>query len=153
MDPINYLYIALAVCVVAYVGLFTFKVIRKKKRKKAEAIHEQKVKDNLDVVDGVRYTMEENPVETVVTADGVEEEKVNITFLHNDFTLAQNTPYEVSANGELKPGKYIVLTTDENQEAFYIRVGIYVREYHHNQEIVLAEGDTICAVSGAVILR
>lgn len=160
MDPIVYLFIALGVCAVGYGGLFTLKVVRNKKRKKAEkAETEQKIKDNLNEVDGVRYTMEENPVkteeevnETVAQKDQAED-AVNLTFVQKDYILPQNTPIEVTAQGELKPGKYLVLSTDENQANFYIRVGIYVREYRHNQEIILAEGDTVCAVSGSVILR
>lgn len=160
MDPIIYLFIALGVCALGYGGLFTFKIVRNKKRKKAEkAENEQKLKENLNEVDGVRYTMEENPVKTeeeiVDTAIAKEqaENAVNVTFLQKDYILPQNTPVEVTEQGDLKPGKYLVLSSDENQANFYIRVGIYVREYHHNQEIVLAEGDTVCAVSGSVILR
>lgn len=145
-----YLYIALGVAVAAYAGLLSFRIVRNKKRKKAEQEKQEKlVKENLNEVDDVRYTMEENAVKE--TEEGTPE--VNATFLQKDFVLPQNTPFEVSSQGELKPGKYIVLSTDENQTSFNIRVGIYVREYKHNQEIILAEGDTICAVSGAVILR
>lgn len=151
MDPVVILFIVLGVSLVSYVGLLTFKVVRAKKRKKAEAeVQEQKIKENLNVEGEVRYTMEENPV---TENPETNEEQVNATFLQKDFVLQQNTPYEVSVNSELKPGKYIVLSTDENQSSFYLRVGIYVRQYNHNQEIILAEGDTVCAVSGSVILR
>lgn len=65
MDPLIYLYIALGVCAVGYGGLFTMRVVRNKKRKKAENLeNEKKVKENLNEVDGVRYTMEENPVKS-----------------------------------------------------------------------------------------
>ena len=160
MDPLIYLYIALGVCAVGYGGLFTMRVVRNKKRNKAENLeNEKKVKENLNEVDGVRYTMEENPVKSEEEifesqmAKEQAEDAVNVTFTQKDYILPQNTPVEITKDGELKPGKYLVLSTDENQEKFYIRVGIYVREYHHNQEIILAEGDTVCAVSGSVILR
>lgn len=138
------LYIVLAAAALIYVALIVFRVVRNKKRK-AKELHEEKVEKNLDIVDDVRYTMETNPVE--------ENNDVNITFVKEDYILKQGAPVTVSVNGELKPGKYIVLSTDENQESFNIRIGIYVREYRHNQEIVLAEDDTICAVSGSIILR
>ena len=147
MDPIYYLYIGLGVALLAYVGMLSWKIVRNKKRKnKEEQLHQEKVEKNLDVVDDVRYTMEQNPVNPETGA-------VNATYQQNDFILPQNTPVTVSQNGELKPGKYIMLSSSENQESFNVRVGIYVREYKHNQEIVLAEGDTICAVSCQVILR
>lgn len=158
MNPIYYIYIVLGVSFISYVGLLTIRIVKGKKRKKQEAaVNEEKVKNNLNEVDDVRYTMEENPVNVTETINdqgiAVSEESVNATFLQKDYILAQNTPVEVAPDGELKPGKYIVLSTDENQDRFNIRVGIYVREYHHNQEIVLADGDTVCAVSSSVILR
>ncbi len=143
-----YLYIALGVAAVAYISLFTVKVLVKKKRAK---VLKQKQKDNLDIVDDVRYTMEDNPVasETNMATDTM----VNATYQQKDIILNQNTPVTVSKDGEVKPGKYILLSTDENQDSFNVRIGIYVKEYKHNQEVVLAEGDTICAVSSNIILR
>ncbi len=151
MDPIYYLYIGLGVAAVGYIGLMAIKIIINKKRKNEElGIKKKKEKENLDIVDDVRYTMEEN----VVNVDEVtQEETVNATYKQNDFMLNQNTPVTISTQTELKPGKYVVLSTDENMQSFNIRVGIYVREYKHGQEVVLAEGDTICAVSANVILR
>ena len=143
-----YLYITLGVAAVAYIGLFTVKVLVKKKRAK---VLKQKQKDNLDIVDDVRYTMEDNPVasETNMATDTM----VNATYQQKDIILNQNTPVTVSKDGEVKPGKYILLSTDENQDSFNVRIGIYVKEYKHKQEVVLAEGDTICAVSSNIILR
>ena len=143
-----YLYITLGVAAVAYIGLFTVKVLVKKKRAK---VLKQKQEDNLDIVDDVRYTMEDNPVasETNMATDTM----VNATYQQKDIILNQNTPVTVSKDGEVKPGKYILLSTDENQDSFNVRIGIYVKEYKHNQEVVLAEGDTICAVSSNIILR
>lgn len=151
MDPIYYLYIGLGVAAVGYIGLMAIKIIINKKRRNEElGIKKKKEKENLDIVDDVRYTMEENPVNV---DEVTQEETVNATYKQNDFMLNQNTPVTISTQGELKPGKYVVLSTDENMQTFNIRVGIYVREYRHNQEIVLAEGDTICSVSANVILR
>lgn len=143
-----YLYIVLGASVFLYVTLFTVKVLIKKKRAKAL---QQKKEENLDIVDDVRYTVEENPV--LPEVNEVTETKVNATYQKKDIMLYQNTPVIVSKDGEVKPGKYILLSTDENQDTFNVRVGIYVREYRHNQEVVLAEGDTICAVSSNIILR
>ncbi len=146
MDLIYYLYITLAAAAIVYIALLVFKIRRKKKQNKKELeIEKNKVKENLNIVDDVRYTMEDNPL----SFDG----KANATYKSNDIVLQQNTPVIVNREGEVKPGKYIIISTDENMQSFNIRVGIYVREYQHNQEIVLAEGDTICAVSGNVILR
>ena len=145
------LYIGIAAALLCYAGLMVLKIVVNKKRQAKElGIQKEKEELNLDIVDDVRYTVEENPV----TVDEVtQEETVNATYKQADIILPQSTPMTVSTEGELKPGKYIILSTDENISSFNIRVGIYVREYKHNQEIVLAEGDTICAVSCNVILR
>lgn len=147
MDPIYYFYIAVGVAAAGLIAMQTVKFVKKRKAKKLEeAIQKEKTEKNLDIIDDVRYTVETNPVEEQ-TGD------VNVTHLQNDIILNQNTPVTVSTTGEVKPGKYILISTDANISAFNIRVGIYVREYKHNQEIVLAEGDTICAVSCSIILR
>ncbi len=147
MDPIYYGYIAVGVALVGFVAMLTIKIVKNRKRKKQEeAIEKEKTEKNLEIIDDVRYTAETNPVEEQ-TGD------VNVTHLQGDIILNQNTPVTVDKNGQIKPGKYILISTDANTSSFNIRVGIYVREYKHNQEIVLAEGDTICSVSGSVILR
>lgn len=147
MDPIYYGYIAVGVALVGFVAMLTIKIVKNRKRKKQEeAIEKEKTEKNLEIIDDVRYTAETNPVEEQ-TGD------VNVTHLQGDIILNQNTPVTVDTNGQIKPGKYILISTDANTSSFNIRVGIYVREYKHNQEIVLAEGDTICSVSGSVILR
>ncbi len=151
MDIMDYLYIVLGAAAGCYVLMMVIKIVINKKRKNEEmGIQKQKQEANLDIVDDIRYTYETDPV-NVVEETG--EETVNATYVQNDYILSQNTPTTVSKDGELKPGKYILLSTDENTSSFNIRVGIYVREYKHNQEIVLAEGDTIVAVSTSVILR
>lgn len=145
------LYIGIAAALLCYVGLMVLKIVINKKRQAKElGIQKEKEELNLDIVDDVRYTVEENPVNV---DEVTQEETVNATYKPVDIILPQSTPRTVSTEGELKPGKYIILSTDENISTFNIRVGIYVREYRHNQEIVLAEGDTICAVSCNVILR
>lgn len=55
--------------------------------------------------------------------------------------------------GKIIPGKYTVLTGSENTDKFNLRIGGIVREYSHAEDIVLADGEEICAVSHAVILR
>ena len=51
------------------------------------------------------------------------------------------------------PGTYTVLAASENTPSFKLRVGGLVRTYAHGDTLVLAEGEEICAVSCAVILR
>ena len=90
--------------------------------------------DKVDVIDGVRYS---------VNGD---------KFIKGDVVLAQNKDYIAQKEGELLPGKYIVLSTNENTK-FNLRINNFVREYNSGDFIVLAENEKISAVSQSVILR
>ena len=117
MDPIYYIYIAVGAAFVGLVTMLTIKIAKKIKRKKQEAaIEKEKSEKNLEIIDDVRYTVETNPVDAE-TGD------VNVTHLQNDLILNQNTPVTVEATGKVKPGKYILVSTDANISAFNIRVG------------------------------
>ncbi len=101
--------------------------------------------DDVRIIDGVRYTKygkEEN-------ADG----SPSISHLENDIVLQRGVTYNVGKDLKIIPGKYAVLSASEKQDAFNIRIGGIVREVRHGDDIVLGEGDTICAVSHSVILR
>ena len=65
----------------------------------------------------------------------------------------KNTTEIVGKKNYVKPGKWTVLSTADDVEKFNIRVGAYVKEYAHNQKIVLAEGEEVTAISCNVILR
>ena len=58
----------------------------------------------------------------------------------------------VGKKSPIKPGKYTVLSAYSNEETFNIRIGGFVKEYKHGQEIVLADGDEICPTSTTIIL-
>ncbi len=108
-------------------------------------------KKNGDVVDGVyvrkdvRYTKNDE----VTGAKGA----VRVSFREGDIVLDRGTTYLVSRDSKLLPGKYTVLVADENMPEVKIRASGLARSYPHNSDIILAEGDKICAVSGTVILR
>ena len=60
---------------------------------------------------------------------------------------------KVGKNEEVKPGKWTILASNDSITVFNVRVGNYVQEYKHGQEIILAEGDEICPTSTTIILR
>ncbi|MBQ3047826.1 MAG: hypothetical protein IJD48_02305 [Clostridia bacterium] len=94
---------------------------------------------------GVRYTEDQ----TVVDENG----DMNISFGSGDVVLKQNVTEIVGKKNYVKPGKWTVLSTADESETFNIRIGSYVKEYAHNQKIVLAEGEEVTAISCNVILR
>lgn len=115
-----------------------------KKRKIAAEIASREV-DDVTIKKGVRYTDDM----TIVDTEGV----TNISFGKGDAILKQNQTYKAEKKGYVKPGKYTMLATKDDEEKFNVRIGVYVKEYYHGQEIVLTEGEEITPVSNDIILR
>lgn len=101
--------------------------------------------EDVNIKNGVRYTIDQ----TVVDTDG----NANISLSQKDILLSQNKTEIVGVKNKVKPGKYTLLATVQNEEKFNIRIGSYVKEYKHNQDIVLNEGEEITCVNTSVILR
>ena len=115
--------------------------------KKAKIRAEEKTREVGEVVEkhGVRYT----PEATIVDKEGVE----NVTFVKGDVIIKPRKVMKVGKHEEVKPGKWTILATNDSTTTFNVRVGNYVQEYKHGQEIVLTEGDEICPTSTTIILR
>lgn len=133
--------IILGVVLVLVLVMFAF--INRKYTKLLKGMKEREV-DAVNVKKGVRYTIDQ----TVVDEEG----NMNVSFGQNDIVLKPRKTVKVGKGG-IKPGKYTVLGTHADEDKFNIRVSGYVKEYKHNEEIVLADGDEITAVSTTVILR
>ena len=115
--------------------------------KKSKAKKEAEARQVEDVVEknGVRYTQDAE----IVDENGA----TNISYVKQDIVLQPRKMMTVDKKGIIKPGKYTVLSAYENEDTFNIRIGLYVKEYKHGQEIVLAEGEEICPTSSTIILR
>ena len=115
--------------------------------KKAKIRAEEKTREVDDVVvkHGVRYT----PEATIVDKEGVE----NVTFIKGDIIIKPRKVMKVGKHEDVKPGKWTILASNDSITVFNVRVGNYVQEYKHGQEIVLSEGDEICPTSTTIILR
>jgi hypothetical protein len=115
--------------------------------KKAKIRAEEKTREVDDVIvkHGVRYT----PEATIVDKEGVE----NVTFIKGDIIIKPRKVMKVGKHEEVKPGKWTILASNDSVTVFNVRVGNYVQEYKHGQEIILAEGDEICPTSTTIILR
>ncbi len=135
-------YVAAALIVVLCIVLVCVKSAKNKK-KRAEI----KSREAEGVVEkhGVRYSQDA----TIVDENGDQ----NVSFVKHDIILQPRKMVQVSSKGEVKPGKWTVLSAYGNEDTFNIRIGLYVKEYKHGQEIVLAEGDEICPTSTTIILR
>jgi hypothetical protein len=136
------LYAVVALIVVLCIVLVSVKGSKKKKNASEQKSREA---ESVEVKHGVRYSEDA----TIVDSNGDQ----NITFLKNDIVLKPRKMVTVSSKGDLKPGKWTVLSAYGNEDTFNIRIGLYVKEYHHGEEIVLAEGEEICPTSTTIILR
>lgn len=133
--------------VVALVVLLCIIVIAVKgaKAKKLRKEQESKEVEGVKIKHGVRFSKDA----TIVTDEG----NPNISYVENDIILQPRKMVTVSSKGGIRPGKWTVLSAYGNEETFNIRIGLYVKEYKHGQEIILAEGDEICPTSTTIILR
>ena len=127
------------VLVMLIIAIIAINLIRRKDK------HNGKRTDELEVIDGVRYTKDD----VVVDESG----KASVTLKKGDIMLERGKEYLVGENGDLLAGKYTVLTADENRESVNIRIGGLVRDYKHFSSIVLTDGDKISPVSNNVVLR
>ena len=133
--------ILLGICVIMFI---VFAFINSKYSKLLKSMNKREVEDTL-TKKGVRYTVDQ----TVVDENG----NMNVSFGSGDIVLKQGETETVGVKNKVKPGKYTMLSTKDEDETFNIRVGAYVKEYKHNQKIVLADGEEITSVNGNVILR
>lgn len=76
-----------------------------------------------------------------------------VSLKRKDIILQAGQEYTVAKRSKIRPGEYQVMSTDENDKSFNLRINDYVKEYKHNTTVVLAEGDTISPRSANVILR
>ncbi len=133
----DWMYFAIAGGVLVIVLIITLVVAFKRQKTRSEK--------NLVETKDARYTFETDTVD----AEG----DAKVSFVKGDYLLQAGVTYKVGKNLDLKPGKYLILTSDESTDKFNIRVDNYVREYAHNQQIVLSDNSEITSVSHSIILR
>lgn len=143
MEWITYCLYGVLALIVVLTSAVTIKNMVKKKKENTE----KKTRQAEDVVtkNGVRYT----PDATIVDQQG----NVDISYVKSDIVLQPRKVVTVDKKGQIKPGKYTVLSAYENEDTFNIRIGMFVKEYKHGQEIILVQGDEICPTSSTIILR
>ena len=137
-------YIIGGVILLAIVVSLIVSIVRVIKKAKIRAEEKTREVDDVIVKHGVRYT----PEATIVDKQGVE----NVTYIKGDIIIKPRKVAKVGKHEEVKPGKWTILASNDSATVFNVRVGNYVQEYKHGQEIVLSEGDEICPTSTTIIL-
>ena len=140
---VDYIIGGIIIAIVAGTTLSSVIATVKKARKRAE--EKTREVDDVIIKHGVRYT----PEATIVDKQGVE----NVTYIKGDIIIKPRKVAKVGKHEEVKPGKWTILASNDSATVFNVRIGNYVQEYKHGQEIVLSEGDEICPTSTTIILR
>ena len=138
-------YIIGGVLLLAIVVSVIASIVRVVKKAKIRAEEKTREVDDVIIKHGVRYT----PEATIVDKDGVE----NVTYVKGDIIIKPRKVVKVGKGEEVKPGKWTILASNDSATVFNVRIGNFVQEYKHGQEIVLSEGDEICPTSTTIILR
>ena len=90
------------------------------------------------------------------TQNDIKTEKISsadVTLAKGDIVIAAQKTLIASKSGELKPGKYNILSGESNVDSFNVRIGKFVQEYHHGDTVVIAEGEEVTPTSHKIILR
>lgn len=67
--------------------------------------------------------------------------------------LSRNTTYNVGVDGEIAIGRYVLKSSVSTQKQFNVRVNGLVEQYHEGDVLTFGAGDTICPVSGTVLIK
>ena len=126
-------YIIGGVILLAIVVSLIVSIVRVIKKAKIRAEEKTREVDDVIIKHGVRYT----PEATIVDKQGVE----NVTYIKGDIIIKPRKVAKVGKHEEVKPGKWTILASNDSATVFNVRIGNYVQEYKHGQEIVLSEGD------------
>lgn len=143
MEILEYCFIGLFVAIIVIASIVT--IVTMAKNRKQREKNKQLEANPVEEKGGVRYT----PDAQIVDENG----EMSVSYIQNDIILQPRKMVAVGKKGPIKPGKYTVLSAYGNEETFNIRIGQFVKEYTHGQEIILAENDEICPTSTTIILR
>ena len=94
---------------------------------------------------GVRYTVSDEKTD----AEG----NAVASFVEGDIILVPDKVYHVNKKGPIKPGRYNILSTQDNFAKVNIKINGVIRSQAHDSGIVFAEGDVVIAPNVSVILR
>lgn len=69
------------------------------------------------------------------------------------FVLPRNVIVAVGLEGQVREGRYLLKSAVSSQTKFNIRLNGLVEEYSDGDTVFLTTDDTICAVSGSVLIK
>ena len=121
------------------------KIIKTRKKVEQKQQPENLSDSEVKIENNVRYTTQKE----LTNKDG----EVNITFNNNDVILSINRTYIVGSKNKVAPGKYTMLSVNQEKSSFGLKVNGISATYSHGCDMVFAEGDIICPTTQNIILR
>ena len=74
--------------------------------------------------------------------------------MRNEYlVMSRGVTYSVGADGEIAMGKYVLKNAVESQNSFNLRLNGLVEQRNNGDVVTLGAGDTLCAVSGSVLIK
>lgn len=117
--------------VVAILLVWIVASVAKRKKRAKKSAQEQLIKEQIE--------------------QGVEQRLMEIR--NEYFVMPRNVTQSVGQNGQISAGKYVLKASVSGQDAFNVRLNGLVQECHDGDVVFLADMDTICPVSGAVLIK
>ncbi len=134
LNLMNTILIALGiVLVVGVLAVVVYKIVRMNIRSRHAKQEQARAAQEQAIEEGVQKRLEE--------------------IRNESFVMSRNTMYGVGNDGQIAAGKYVVKSSVSTDNTFNIRLNGLVEPYKNGTVITLAEGDTICPVSEAVLLN
>ena len=131
MSTLEIVSLSAFICLVFWFVLIII-IVKLNKRKKAKLEAKQRELE--------QKLQPENPSDTVV------QRKI-------DKRLEKDVTYIIGSKGGIVAGKYIILSADESNTSFDIKLGNYYKLYDNGNTIVLKNGEEITPVTCPILLR
>lgn len=80
-------------------------------------------------------------------------ETENVVQRKIDKLLKKDVTYIIGSKGGIVPGKYIIVTADESNPSFDIKLGNYYKLYDTGNTIILKNGEEVTPVTCDILLR
>ncbi|MCM1194921.1 MAG: hypothetical protein NC099_00240 [Corallococcus sp.] len=97
---------------------------------------------------------EEKKVTPQSVEDSAEEEQVYLEVNERGYiVIPRNVMQSVGIDGKIREGRYKLESAEKNSGKFNVRVNGLVKEYSDGDELVLTDRDTVCPVSGAILIK
>lgn len=77
----------------------------------------------------------------------------DIIKINDAFILERGKKYSIGINGDLTPGKYLMIINEKDAITFNLQQNGFIKEHENNSTIILNEGETIISLTNSISLK